>query len=143
MNPLQPSRTWNWPWLLAWSVGASVVVILFQFNPATHGFYPRCLFHQLTGLNCPGCGGLRAVHQLLHGQLVAALRLNALVVLALPGLLWWLAYFLRLRNHQSAPPRCVAKRAHFWLLLALLAGFAILRNVPAVQEFVSASTPFN
>ena len=38
-------------------------------------------FHAMTGLWCPGCGGLRAVHDLTHGHLVTALHENALVVL--------------------------------------------------------------
>ncbi|MGA3284708.1 MAG: DUF2752 domain-containing protein, partial [Verrucomicrobiota bacterium] len=36
--------------------------VLFFFNPSTHGFYPVCLFHKLTGWNCPGCGGTRAAY---------------------------------------------------------------------------------
>src|SRR6266446_10007644 len=63
-------------------------VILFLFNPAQSGFYPVCLFHQSTGLLCPGCGSLRALHQLLHGHLVAAVHLNALLVLSLPPVCW-------------------------------------------------------
>ena len=51
------------------ALGAGAVV--FFFNPATHGFYPVCVFHQLTGLNCPGCGGTRSVYALLHGNIRA------------------------------------------------------------------------
>ena len=60
--------------------------VLFFFNPAQHGFYPICLFHALTGLNCPGCGGTRAAYQLLHGHLLRALQDNALFVLSLAAL---------------------------------------------------------
>ena len=53
----------------ATALGAGAVV--FFFNPSTHGFYPVCLFHKLTGWNCPGCGGTRAAYALLHGQYCA------------------------------------------------------------------------
>jgi ABC-type spermidine/putrescine transport system permease subunit II len=47
-------------------------------------FYPPCLFKKLTGLNCPGCGSSRALHQLMHGNLLPALDYNILVVIFLP-----------------------------------------------------------
>jgi hypothetical protein len=37
---------------------------LFLFNPATTSFYPACPFFWATGCYCPGCGSLRALHQL-------------------------------------------------------------------------------
>lgn len=45
-----------------------------------------CVFHGLTGLPCPLCGGTRAASALLHGDLARALHLNALAIPAL-GLL--------------------------------------------------------
>src|SRR5258708_976408 len=67
--------------LLTLTGGAAV---LFLFNPSEWGFYPFCFFYRTTGLLCPGCGSLRAMHQLLHGHFVAALHFNALFVLSLP-----------------------------------------------------------
>ena len=59
-------------------IAAMAVAIYFRWNPASHDFFPRCVFLNLTGLKCPGCGSQRAFHALLHGDVVAALRLNAL-----------------------------------------------------------------
>src|SRR5437899_5204354 len=77
------------------AVGVGVAVILYFFNPSQFGFYPSCMFRRVTGLLCPGCGSLRAAHELLHGHLGTALRLNALFVLGLPAGAgigsWWLA----------------------------------------------------
>ena len=56
----------------------------FLIDPAMQSFLPPCLFHAYTGLHCPGCGATRALHRLAHGDCIAALRLNALVVLGLP-----------------------------------------------------------
>src|SRR4029079_1546856 len=53
-----------------------------------------CPFKAWTGLDCPGCGATRAAHQLLNGHLRAALELNAVFVLALPLVIWWLVRWL-------------------------------------------------
>ncbi len=46
-------------------------------------FYIRqglpCLFHLLTGLYCPGCGGTRAVKYLLRGQILKSIQYHPLV----------------------------------------------------------------
>ena len=72
-------------WPVAFAVGCgAMLVALYVWEPAASGLFPPCPFHALTGLHCPGCGSLRAVHQLLHGELWAAFRLNPLMVLSLP-----------------------------------------------------------
>ena len=104
--------------------------VLFFFNPDTHGFYPVCLFHKLTGWNCPGCGGTRAAYQLLHGRLLNALRDNALFVLTFVALTVHGGWFVVRRiRHQPAtlavPPKVL------WTFLILTAAFGVLRNLPA------------
>jgi hypothetical protein len=104
--------------------------VLFFFNPSTHGFYPVCLFHKLTGLNCPGCGGTRAAYQLLHGHLLLALRDNALFILALVVLMvrgiWFAARKIcRQPATLAVPPKAL------WAFLVLAAAFGVLRNLPA------------
>jgi len=109
-------------------VGAGAV--LYFFNPSTHGFYPVCEFHQLTGLNCPGCGGTRAAYQLLHGHILHALHDNALFVLslvALSGRGAWLA--ARKLRQQPAVPFLSSKA--LWVFLAIAMVFTVLRNLPA------------
>src|SRR5882762_3500779 len=61
------------------------VFLLFTFNPVQFGFYPVCQFYKTTGLLCPGCGSLRALHNLLHGHLAEAFRFNQLLFLSLPA----------------------------------------------------------
>ena len=57
---------------------AAGVAMLAVFDPATSGVFPPCPVRYLTGWYCPGCGSLRAVHQLLHGNLRAAWAMNPL-----------------------------------------------------------------
>ncbi|MFM9985073.1 MAG: DUF2752 domain-containing protein [Flavobacteriales bacterium] len=49
-----------------------------------HTFYPRCPFFKFTGYKCPFCGGLRAAHELTHGNIVSAFRFNALFIAFIP-----------------------------------------------------------
>ena len=60
------------------------LAVLFFFDPAIADFYPPCLFRTVFGAQCPGCGSLRAGHQLLHRNFAAAWSLNKPFVIALP-----------------------------------------------------------
>ena len=35
-----------------------------------------CLFRAITGYSCPGCGAQRALHALMHGHFLEAIRYN-------------------------------------------------------------------
>jgi len=79
--------------LLTAAAGASAVVALRLRDPHQSGSWGYCPFTYLTGLPCPGCGGLRAVNDLTHLEVGAALSSNALavllgVVLVVGGLRW-------------------------------------------------------
>ncbi len=39
-----------------------------------------CIFHSVTGLYCPGCGGTRALRLLLHGDILQSLYYHPLVL---------------------------------------------------------------
>lgn len=49
-------------------------------------FHMPCLFHLLTGLYCPGCGGTRAVKYLLRGQWALSFRYHPLVLYGVAAL---------------------------------------------------------
>ena len=56
--------------------------------PVPGGIYAPCPWHYLTGTWCPGCGSLRGLHRLLHGDVAGFARYNAFAAAALPFLLW-------------------------------------------------------
>ena len=66
-------------------------LIYFSYNPSENSFFIPCPFHYITGFFCPGCGSQRAVHLLLHGDVVGAFRFNPLMVLTLPILIYGMA----------------------------------------------------
>lgn len=119
--------------LVAILLGVFAVVIgalVFFFNPSTHGFYPVCQFHRLTGLNCPGCGMTRALYALLHGDLPTALRDNALFVLALPAALARALWLAAKKSRGQAVPGFLPGK-YLTILLFIALAFTILRNLPA------------
>lgn len=52
--------------------------------------FPPCPFKALTGWDCPGCGGLRMTHDLLHGDIAAAVQDNVYLLVGIPLLLAWM-----------------------------------------------------
>lgn len=98
-------------------------------NPnTTH--VPLCPFRAVTGLDCPFCGSLRAVHALTHLHLGEALSHNLLFTASVPFLVvaWatWLHRSIAGRGGRPTLPR--------WGVVALLvvvAAFGVVRNVPA------------
>ena len=86
-------------------------------------FFPICPFRLLTGLNCPGCGALRMIHDVLHGDLAAAINDNVLLLVGFPLLAGWI--LLRRRGGRS-PLTLPAAAA---VLITLLA-WTVVRNLP-------------
>jgi hypothetical protein len=110
---------------------AIVGLVLFCFDPRRYHFYPVCFFHETTGLLCAGCGSMRALHQLLHGHLVAAFRFNPLLVICLPFVLWYGGKFA-VQRARGGPASLGLRAGWLWLLLALSIMFTILRNMPGL-----------
>jgi len=110
--------------------GLAAAAILYAFNPAESSFFPPCLFHALTGLHCPGCGSMRGLHQLLHGNLTAALGMNALMVLSLPFLAYWALCGAVCELCGRRWPRLRLSPPWSWALIAGIVVFWVLRNVP-------------
>ena len=114
-----PSAPSKWALPAAAFTAAVAAAILLRFDPSRTKWMPRCLFHTLTGLYCPGCGATRSLHALLHGHVAAALRWN---VLAIP-----LLVFLALLLWR---PQWGLRRAVTYPALAVIVLFWILRNIP-------------
>lgn len=105
---------------------------MFFFDPAQYSFYPICYLNFFTGLNCPGCGSLRAIHQLLHGHIGAAARLNLLLVSCLPFAGWGTlrAVATWLYGH---PFTLAIRPIWLWTFLAVATVFTVLRNLPGFE----------
>ena len=120
--------------LAAWAAPALLaafgLALLHAVDPRAQGNYPPCLFLFVTGCYCPGCGTLRAVHSLMHGDLRNALGYNLLTVALLPFLVIAYAYGLArtLGWHQIPVVRITPLVA--WATLTVVLVFWAMRNVP-------------
>jgi Protein of unknown function (DUF2752) len=98
-------------------------------DPHRPGFVaPLCPLHALTGLNCPACGGLRMTHDLLHGDLGAAVTDNVFLLFGLPLLAaWMLGRHRRRKSVISIPAIAVVVVATVtWTVVRNLPGFPLV-----------------
>ena len=121
---------WRWRFVLLGLAALPCLALVYARNPAEPGFYPPCIFYALTGLHCPGCGTLRAVHQLLHGNLIAAFGYNPYTMLALPIIGYAFLSALLLSTYGKRLPTVFFHPALIWGLLVAVLSFWVLRNVP-------------
>jgi uncharacterized protein DUF2752 len=114
--------------LAAGSVAAATTLVALV-DPGGGGPYPRCPSRLLLGIDCPGCGGLRGTHDLLHGHVLQALDHNLLLPFIL-GLMatalgLWLLPLVGRPARTLHPPR--------WAIAAacvVVVAFTVLRNLP-------------
>jgi hypothetical protein len=100
-------------------------------DPTTQGGpLPVCPTKALLGIDCPGCGSLRMLYSLLHGNVMAAARFNAVGLVAVVLLVW--AYLVwtygrisgrRLRSWQH-------QRWSAMVALSVVVVWFVVRNIP-------------
>lgn len=115
----------KWVWMAA---AAMFLLFYFLFDPVQTRFMPQCLFHKFTGLQCIGCGSQRVVHSLLHGDIEAAFRANALLVVGLPVILFLI--WVEIRRKQN--PRLYSIVHRQWVIItaaAILMIWLPVRNI--------------
>jgi hypothetical protein len=89
--------------------------------------WPRCAFHEITGLPCATCGMTRCGIQFFHGHFLAALKWNPFVFTMLCGVIAFDAYALativvhapRLRIHFAT------QRAKTFLRVSVISVLAL------------------
>ncbi|HUD67674.1 MAG TPA: DUF2752 domain-containing protein [Candidatus Sulfotelmatobacter sp.] len=120
----------NWWWGIAVAAVAVAAVLLRAFDPARSGIFPPCPVRYLTGWYCPGCGSLRAIHEILHGHLWVAWAMNPLTVLLLPFLAYGLASHLLFEIRGRGLPQPYLPAVWIRALGAAIVLFGIVRNLP-------------
>lgn len=107
--------------------------LLYAVDPNEPGHYPMCPTRWLFGIDCPGCGVLRATHALLHGDVPAALDHNALLPLYLGAAAWFAARWYRAAWRGRHPAVTTAQaRGRTMVLIAsmvVIVVFGVVRNL--------------
>ncbi len=110
--------------VFAAGVMGGMLILLYLFSPTQTVIFPPCLIHSLTGYHCPGCGSLRAVHNLLHGNVGEALSLNPLMVVSIPVV-----------GAMLLKPAWFYKPWVPWMTLGIIIFYGIARNIP-IEPFI-------
>lgn len=112
--------------LVAAAAGLWYVKVTDPDNP--HSLMPPCVFYQLTGLYCSGCGMGRALHYLMNGEFYRAFRMNPLAVASLPFLAGFSTVLVhRLWTNRKLPGMPVWMP---WAILAAIVLYTVARNLP-------------
>ncbi len=110
--------------------GVLAVVAVHLRDPHVEGSWGICPVYALTGVYCPGCGGMRAVHNLTEGQVLDSLHSN---LIALPLLMLFAVWVgdWAIRAWRGKPMRHFGINAlTMWSIFGFLAVFTVLRNTP-------------
>lgn len=116
-------------WVKATAIMIAVALLAgyYAMGPES-GAYPRCMFLQLTGWQCPGCGSQRAFHALLHGQLSQAWHYNAILFFEIPLVILLLAVS-RYRHRFAKLHNFLNSRTIILTILVTIIGWTVLRNL--------------
>ena len=103
--------------------------LYFFYNPSLYDFFPKCMFHQITGLHCPGCGSQRAIHKILQGNILEGLKHNLsifllILVVTYEITVYGLNHFFN-TNHTNLLHKSIVTK----LILIFVIAYWILRNI--------------
>ena len=124
-------------WGIIFSIIIALLIIYQLYDPGEIKYFPKCLFLQITGFKCTGCGSQRAIHHLLNFQIVSAMQDNLLVVMSIPYII--LGFIFDFVKNPSDKVLRWRSRLYgvkaIYVVLALVLSFWILRNIPWKIEF--------
>lgn len=123
-----PVKLWWWALPLA-VITLTGVFLLRTYDPnAVDNPFPSCLFHTVTGMYCPGCGLTRALHALVHLDLLRAIRMNAFFIFSAP--IFALLIWRLLKPLPGMLEQCIKPFTNPWVWVLAVPVFAIVRNLP-------------
>lgn len=109
-------------------IAAGAILLLYFFVEPKNGVLPKCFFHELTGLYCPGCGVQRSFHALLKGHILTAINYNLLFILFLPLIIYFLLAFAWGKKYPASS--FIYKPVFSLTVLIVVVSFWVLRNIP-------------
>ena len=111
-------------------IAAGAILLLYFFVEPKDGNLPKCFFHQLTSLYCPGCGVQRSFHALLHGHFLTAMDHNLLFILLLPLIIYFILAFAWGKKYATSS--FIYKPYFSYTILIVVLSFWVLRNIPFI-----------
>lgn len=122
--------SWGAPLMVAAATTLGCAAIWVSDPTTPNGPLPVCPTKALLGIDCPGCGSLRMLYSLMHGNLLAAARFNALGLAAVVLLVW---AYLAWTYGRLVGRRIGSWQHHRWsavVTLSLVVSWFVVRNIP-------------
>ncbi|MBN1971699.1 MAG: DUF2752 domain-containing protein [Candidatus Delongbacteria bacterium] len=102
----------------------SVLYVYYALDPIRDSIFPPCMFHQLTGFYCPGCGTQRALHSILHGKILSGVILNPL-----PVLLLFLIILFYIKNRYNMYNKSFLTGMQSKIIVIVVMLYTVIRNM--------------
>ena len=111
-------------------LGGAFIFIYQRLNPSHVNVFPQCVTYRYFHLYCPGCGGQRAVHQLLNFDVLQAFKYNPLLVVFTPFLLYIFGiYIYNFLFDKKIRIKIFNDNRFVYGFLILIIVYFILRNI--------------
>ncbi len=108
---------------------AALAVLFYVLDPAEHVFFPRCIFHSLSGWYCPGCGSQRAIHSLLHLNITGVVQNNILFLPAVLVIFYHYTHSILNKKFNWRLPNILYLKNTPWVIFGIILLFWVLRNL--------------
>ena len=108
-----------------------LLFLLYYFLNQRYYFSIPCLFHEITGLYCPGCGITRLLFSLLQLDFLNAFKSNPLIFVLIVLYIGYLLLKIVLKitkNKEITIPNYV-----YYILLVIVILFGVVRNIPGFE----------
>jgi len=114
-------------------VGSAIIGLLIAYYFLFSYFpklAPKCLFFELTGFSCPGCGISRMLYKFLDFKFVEGMRFNYFLAITMPFVLFIIVYsvYLYVKNKKANKVFNVCCIVYLFLLIV----WGIVRNIIGV-----------
>lgn len=120
----------NYSALLFVAFTGCALIFYYFFNPQSNSFLLKCPFKFFTGYDCPGCGGQRALHALLHGEFRRAFSYNELFIVAIPYVITGILFeWVGLKYSFPKVRKILYGQTAIYIIAIIIMSFFILRNI--------------
>lgn len=116
----------NWIFLVLFVI---LTIYYYLVSPESGSVMWNCPFKWITGLDCPSCGGQRAYHAFLHGDLEKAFSYNAFLFMSVPYLLMVFYSLMSGSRFARKLEKYVLNRYVFGTFMVLVVIWWVVRNL--------------
>lgn len=105
-----------------------IIVVILMAILLIHGKIAiACVFYEITGLYCPGCGITRSILSLIDGDIYQAFRYNPIIFIDIPLIM--ITSIIDFIYKDNKKVKKVTNVIYIMLLIITLV-FGVLRNIP-------------